>query len=182
MPINARVRQIAALTVEQQKNLINECYNDLNGVFVIFLLNTGLRASEFCNLRWKDYNKEQRMIFVEKSKTNNGIRHIPLLSICVQIIETRPKRSEYIFTQNNGRPVTAQVLKRTYMRLRKTTGIETLTNHVYRHTFATRLVEQGAHPKAVMALLGHSSVAFTMSRYTHANVEYLHEQISLLSS
>ena len=36
-----------------------------------------------------------------------------------------------------------------------------------RHTFASLLVEQGAHPKEMPELMGHSSVQITLDRYSH---------------
>jgi integrase len=39
--------------------------------------------------------------------------------------------------------------------------------HDLRHTAATLLLSQGVHPKLVQELLGHSSVAITLDRYSH---------------
>ena len=39
--------------------------------------------------------------------------------------------------------------------------------HDLRHTYATLLVEQGAHPKEMAELMGHSSVQITLDRYSH---------------
>lgn len=36
-----------------------------------------------------------------------------------------------------------------------------------RHTYATLLVEEGAHPKEMAELMGHSSVQITLDRYSH---------------
>ena len=66
------------------------------------------------------------------------------------------------------------------MRIRKKTGIDFFTNHVCRHTFATRMIEQTADPKAVSILLGHTDVTFTLNRYTHPDQEYLHNQMQLI--
>jgi integrase len=39
--------------------------------------------------------------------------------------------------------------------------------HDLRHTCAALLIAQGAHPKAIQAHLGHSSIQVTMDRYGH---------------
>jgi integrase len=39
--------------------------------------------------------------------------------------------------------------------------------HDLRHTCATLLLSRGHHPKLVQELLGHSSVAMTLDRYSH---------------
>lgn len=56
-----------------------------------------------------------------------------------------------------------------------------MTIHVLRHTFATRLVEQKADYKALSKLLGHTSVAFTLQRYVTLDIEFLRDQVMLLS-
>lgn len=45
--------------------------------------------------------------------------------------------------------------------------LRTLRFHDLRHTYASLLVEQGAHPKEMAELMGHSSVQITLDRYSH---------------
>jgi integrase len=44
---------------------------------------------------------------------------------------------------------------------------EALRFHDLRHTCAALLIAQGAHPKAIMERLGHSSIQVTLDRYGH---------------
>ena len=46
-------------------------------------------------------------------------------------------------------------------------GIPDIRFHHLRHTCATLLLSRGHHPKLVQELLGHSSVAMTLDRYSH---------------
>jgi integrase len=39
--------------------------------------------------------------------------------------------------------------------------------HDLRHSCATLLLAQGAHPRAVMETLGHSQISLTMNTYSH---------------
>ncbi len=46
-------------------------------------------------------------------------------------------------------------------------GIKHIAMHALRHTFATRAIERGMHPKALQKLLGHASLQVTMDTYVH---------------
>jgi integrase len=46
-------------------------------------------------------------------------------------------------------------------------GRERFRFHDLRHTYATLLISQGAHPRVVMDRLGHSSIQITMNTYGH---------------
>lgn len=46
-------------------------------------------------------------------------------------------------------------------------GIKHIAMHTLRHTFATRVIERGMHPKALQKLLGHASLQVTMDTYVH---------------
>lgn len=39
--------------------------------------------------------------------------------------------------------------------------------HALRHTAASLLLAEGVHPRVVMELLGHSTIALTMNTYSH---------------
>lgn len=173
---------IRALTRNEQRLVETAAYNDILGHIVIFLLYTGLRASELINLKWDDYSAEFNEIYIRSSKTKAGLRTVPLLPKAKAIIDKQPHYCDYIFTSTTRNPVTMTVLKKIYKRLRKSTGIPFLTTHVYRHTFATRMVERHADYKALSSILGHKNVAFTLNRYTDTQDEFLHEQIGVLNT
>ncbi len=71
-------------------------------------------------------------------------------------------------------------LSKSCMTLRKKTGIQFLTTHVYRHTFATCALEYGINVKALSKILGHTDVAFTMQRYCSPDVDFLREQMDMI--
>ena len=178
IPRNASEKEVFPLTPEQQERLEAVCRDDMHGDLFLFLLYTGLRRAELCNLKWRDFDAQKRCIHIRKSKTAAGIRTVPLLPLPLSLLHLQPRINEYIFNSSRThKPVTSYVLRRTYMRLREKAEIPELTNHVCRHTFATRLLEKGVEPKAIAALLGHTNVAFTLNRYVQAQPDYLTEQI-----
>jgi len=47
--------------------------------------------------------------------------------------------------------------------------------HALRHTAASLLLAQGVHPRVVMEMLGHSTIALTMNTYSHVIPELKRE-------
>lgn len=152
------------------------------GDITIMFLNTGLRASELMNLEWTDYfkNGTTPYIKIRESKTETGIRIIPLVPTANEIIKRQLHLSKYIFTSSTGDKITQTILKKHNKKLRDKTGIEDFTNHICRHTFATNALEHNMNIKALSNILGHTDVAFTMRRYTDANIDFLFDEIKNL--
>lgn len=178
----AHTKVVEALTTDEQIKVENACKKMPYGYLFIFLLNTGLRRSELANLKWSDFDKKNREIAICKSKTKNGIRTIPLVNVAYNIILSQRKveKSNYIFHSPQGGCITPTFMKRLYNDIRQSTGINTFTNHVCRHTFATRLIEYGASPKSVAALLGHSKVEYALNIYTNLEKRHVRKEIFLL--
>ena len=180
IPKNASQKYVRPLTQEEQVLVESIAKQDPLGHIVFFFLYTGLRSNELCSLTWQDYDCEKETITIRKSKTKAGIRIVPLIPEAKSIIEHLPHNGDHLFSSTRNGPVTESVLKKLYMRMRKKTGIKFITNHVYRHSFATRLVELGVEYKALSKLLGHTDVAFTLRQYADAEDKFLRQQINLL--
>lgn len=56
-------------------------------------------------------------------------------------------------------------------------GFETFTPHTFRHSFATRAIENGMQPKALSRLLGHGQLQITMDLYCHVMEDTLVEEM-----
>ena len=52
-----------------------------------------------------------------------------------------------------------------------------LSNHIFRHTFTTRLNEQNINTKAIQSILGHSDISTTMDIYVDATEDFKIEQM-----
>ena len=180
IPKEASQKNVRALTQSEQIKVEQAAKRDILGYIVLFFLYTGIRSSELCSLKWEDYNSEKESIRIIESKIKAGVRTIPLIPEANNIINSLPHYNDYIFNSTRKSPVTESVLKRLYQRMRRETGIEFLTNHVYRHSFATRLIENGVDYKALSVLLGHTDIAFTLRQYTTAEDNFLKQQIYLL--
>ena len=79
------------------------------------------------------------------------------------------KNTGHVFTSATapGEHLREVTVARRFKALLREAGLPNNRFHDLRHTCATLLFSQGAWPKDVQEMLGHSSVALTMDRYTH---------------
>jgi integrase len=77
--------------------------------------------------------------------------------------------SALVFTSPQGQPLRNTNFRRqVWYRAVAEAGLpDGLRIHDLRHTCASLLISQGAHPKAIQTVLGHSSITVTMDRYGH---------------
>lgn len=180
VPQRAPEKEVRALTKDEQKRVVEASKTCALGHIVIFLLETGLRRAELIDLKWEDYSRDGKYIVVRKSKTPSGVRMIPLTELAVNIIEMQPCIAENIFLNTKNEKLSYTAMRKLCQRIQKTSGIKSFTAHVCRHTFATRLIENGADAKSVSILLGHTDVSFTLNRYTTIDDEQLRKAVQML--
>jgi integrase len=149
------------------------------------LVLAGLRASEACALRWGDVDLANGRIQIGRSKTQAGLREIPLLPLLRDELAAHKLDAEcggpeaLVFPSARGRArdkdnLRSRVLHPVALRadeLLRLRGCPPLpvglTPHKLRHTFASVLVACGEDPAAVMAALGHTDPKFTLRVYAH---------------
>ena len=140
----------------------------------LILLYTGMRASELINLKSRDVNRKQRTMRITSAKTKSGIRTIPIHDRIWDIIERR-LNTMYVVQECR----TYSSLSREFNKaMRAINGKH--TTHDCRHTFATRLDNEGANYNAKRLLLGHASGNVTDGVYTHKSLGQLRKAIRLL--
>ena len=140
----------------------------------LILLYTGMRASELINLKARDVNRKQRTIRITSAKTKSGIRTIPIHDRIWPIIE---RRLDAVYVIQECR--TYSSLSRKFDKAMRAINSKH-TTHDCRHTFATRLDNEGANYNAKRLLLGHASSNVTDGVYTHKSLGQLRKAIRLL--
>ena len=140
----------------------------------LILLYSGMRASELINLKARDINRKQRTLKITSAKTKSGIRTIPIHNRIWPIIEHR-LNTMYVVQECR----TYSSLSREFNKAMRAINSKH-TTHDCRHTFATRLDNEGANYNAKRLLLGHSSGNVTDGVYTHKSLSQLRKAIRLL--
>jgi len=175
-------KPIQFLTKEQVSVLLENSSPTYRPIFYTYL-NTGMRRDELVNLEWSDIdwqNKQIRIINKEKKRYHpkgQKERFIPMKNELIALLEERKKKAKgpYVFATKDGKPRHNNVLKE-LKRVAKRAGIEHITIHMLRHTFASHLVMAGVDLPTVQKLLGHSSITTTMI-YAHLAPDHLRSAI-----
>lgn len=159
-------------------------------MMILLALLTGLRQGELLALKWQDINIEKRFLVVrdnifrgqEGSPKSNKDRVVPLnVSVIESLISLKRSNSQYVFANENGKPLTDNMCKHPLERAWEKAGLRRVGWHVLRHTFASHLVQNGTSIMEVQRYLGHADVR-TTQRYAHLNPNISHEFVDLLPS
>ncbi len=142
------------------------------------LYSTGIRVGELVSLTIKDINFIEETIRVRGKGNKERIVPVgtPAMKALTEYMEAKPaRRSEEVFLNKYGKPLTERSVERLVEKYAKKAGIEKkVTPHTFRHSFATHMLERGADLRTVQELLGHERITTTQI-YTHLTLEKLRE-------
>ena len=83
--------------------------------------------------------------------------------------------NEWLFVRKNGRPINSNDVYITVKKYMTTlSNADRISPHVFRHSFATHILNDGGNIQAIKELLGHADLA-TTEVYTHVTREHLKE-------
>lgn len=187
---------VRVLTVDEQKKFLEVAEKSNYYRQYLFILQTGLRIGELTGLKWEDVNFDKKTISVQRSvkahstdnitvsepKSMSGYRTIPLTDLAYNILNDIKKErkkekiinlefKDYIFLNKSGKPIINMAYGKNLVSLCKRAGIEKISPHTLRHTFATRCIEANMRPKTLQQILGHSNISVTMDLYVHVTEE-----------
>jgi integrase/recombinase XerD len=165
----------------KQWNRLQRCVERATGkqgirdrCIVLLLYHTGLRAGELAAIRLDDLTLSERsgQVKVRRGKGNKA-RRVPLNSEARTAIRdylhVRPVSDvQQLLVGQRGEPLSAHAIYDAVVKYGRLAGLEEVTPHTLRHTFAHTLVAAGTPLSDVADLLGHSSLDTTRI-YTKAS-------------
>lgn len=144
------------------------------------LYETGIRRSELAGLRVSavDFSSltikvlgkrnKERIIPIESELAHNISEYLALK-------EQEKGASEWLFVGRKGRQITVQDIYNTVKKyMSSLSNADRISPHVFRHSFATHILNEGGNIQAIKELLGHADLA-TTEVYTHVTREHLKE-------
>ena len=158
-----------------------------NRTILELLWATGMRISELSGLNFGDLNLEhneirvcgkgskERIILVTDRAKNFLERYIESARALIPKGFPAPDTSENspVFINNTGYRLQTRTVRNVINEVVEKINLpKHVTPHVFRHSFATHLIENGADLRVVQELLGHASISNTQI-YTHVSTQHL---------
>jgi len=197
-------KEAAYFENEELPRLFAEVSHGLYRTLFLIALKTGLRQGELAALIWRDVDLSAAVIRVRRSYTagflsspkNHERRDVDLTPELVELLGgwwgecANPCDGVLVFAgdSRDGRLVHSTITRRELYPAMKRAGIsrigptgEARTFHSFRHTFAKRALESGAHVTWLSRHLGHSTLQVTTDVYGHWERAERKRQASLLA-
>ncbi len=145
-----------------------------------FLYATGLRLSELTHLKLADIHRAERLVRVMGKGKKERI--VPFNESALRLLnhylvargQQFPHAGEYLFLNRWGERISERsierILKNVFKRLMQSG--KHVYPHLFRHSFATHLLQGGANLRVIQELLGHANLS-TTEKYTTLNHEDL---------
>ena len=201
VPSKSARRLPKALTISQMLSLIDAAYKASDPItlrdqaMLELLYSSGARVSELIGINLNDLSTVQtedgQITTLKLRGKGSKERVVPLGSFastaidnyCVRIrpglLAKNPKNNPALFLNSRGGRISRQSAWQIVLDAADTAGItEHVSPHVFRHSYATHLLDGGADIRVVQELLGHASVTTTQI-YTLITIDKVRESYSM---
>jgi integrase len=182
---------VRPFNAEEARRFLATARGDRFHALYVLGLTTGARIGELGGLFWSDLDLDRRVMRVQRAlitgrggqtfespKTPNSRRSIGLSRRAVDALESHREHHQgaegfsdegdsLVFTNTVGGPINpSHLLCRSFKPLLQRAGLPSTTFHAAtRHTFCCLALQQGINARTISLAMGHSSVAFTLSKY-----------------
>ncbi len=151
------------------KSQMEQIFEDLKkskqtnaGLYILILkliYLSGLRISEALNLKWSDINHQDNSLYVYGKGSKE--RKVFIINDYLVQLKNLEKNNQFVFTINKKKISTRSVNKFLQNCYDNSLIKNKLSSHIFRHSFATTMLENNADIRHIQKLLGHSSISTT---------------------
>ncbi|PLR69741.1 MULTISPECIES: tyrosine recombinase XerC [Bacillaceae] len=156
-----------------------------NQALIEVLYGTGIRVSELCQIKLSDLDLHIGTVLVNGKGGKQ--RYVPFGSFAQDTLEQfisagrkqlllkdkQNRDHDTLFVNHRGGPLTVRGVRHILNEMIKKTSLTmNISPHMFRHTFATHLLNEGADMRSVQELLGHAHLSSTQI-YTHVTKDHL---------
>jgi len=202
IPASKTARRLPkALSYDQIMSMINAALNESEPItlrdqaMLELLYSSGARVSELIGINLNDLSTvssvDGEITTLKLRGKGSKERIVPLGSYAAKAIDNycvrvrpgllakNPKNNPALFLNSRGGRISRQSAWQMVLAAAKAAGItEHVSPHVFRHSYATHLLDGGADIRVVQELLGHSSVTTTQI-YTLVTIDKIRESYSM---
>lgn len=141
-----------------------------NTIIIELLFSTGMRVSEISNLKRKSLDLQSNTLYIYGKGSKERIMCITndkISRLLCNYLDICNSLNDYVFINKLGNRYSEQSIRNMINDYAIATGVELhITPHMFRHTFATALMDENVNIRYIQQLLGHSSITTTQI-YTH---------------
>ncbi|XPV67781.1 MAG: tyrosine-type recombinase/integrase [Halarcobacter sp.] len=141
------------------------------------LFSTGIRVSELCSIKQKNINLQAGIIKIKGKGDKERIIQIcdnevkKILREYINLFSIQMEKTEYFLVNRLANKTSEQSVRLMIKKYQKLCGLDKhITPHMFRHSFATLLLEEGVDIRYIQHMLGHSSISTTQI-YTQVNMK-----------
>jgi integrase/recombinase XerD len=190
-----------ALSIQQITSIIDSAYRESEPItlrdkaMLELLYSSGARVSELIGININDLSTVQttdgEILTLKLRGKGSKERIVPLGSFaskaidsyCVRVrpdlLAKKPKNNSALFLNSRGGRISRQSAWKVVLNASSAAGVlEGVSPHVFRHSYATHLLDGGADIRVVQELLGHASVTTTQI-YTLITIDKVRESFSM---
>lgn len=179
LTVSEVTRLLEAAIQEKNESATPFAYNQAtrNLAILCLLISCGVRISEISNLNLNDYIPSDSVILIHGKGNKERWTYLPSSIVNESLNDYLKIRCQFgsnsnaIFLNKYGTRLSIFSIENIFKKYRDLSNINPMsTPHYLRHTFATRLLDNGADLRSVQELLGHASI-MTTQIYTAVSLE-----------
>lgn len=164
------IDKIIHLLLKDLKNSKTEFQKKIslrNITLISVMFSTGIRVSELCNIKLKDIDLLEKKLKIFGKGSKERILYLGnsnVVQLCQMYLtyNNTCKKNEYFFLNKFNKRLSEQTVRILLKKIESELELSThITPHMFRHTFATTLLEKGVDIRYIQNILGHSSISTT---------------------